>query len=185
FRTEHRNGYGMEVFGPEGPILEFARALEHAQSKQGKGRLPLLLDRDGERVEVELAIPRDSGVYAKSFPADCPKSRRILAEILPWLAEQQRDDGSWGSPPHDLFAPLALLANDPQQYRRELKACARFHARNTSTERETGGLINWRYAAAGIFLSEYYLATGEDWVVPELQEVHDFLVWSQYTDPAQ
>ncbi len=185
FRTEHRNGYGMQVFGPEGPILEFANALEHAQSKAGKGRLPLLLERDGERVEVELAIPRDSGVYAKTFPEDCTKTARILAEILPWLAEQQRDDGSWGSPPHDLFAPLALLANNPQKYRRELKACARFHAGNTSTEREAGGLINWRYAAAGIFLSEYHLATGENWVVAELQEIHDFLVWSQYTDPAQ
>ena len=28
FSTEHQNGYGEKVFGPDGPILEFARALE-------------------------------------------------------------------------------------------------------------------------------------------------------------
>lgn len=33
---------------------------------------------------------------------------------------------------------------------------------------------------AAILLSEYYLATKEEWVLSELQEVHDFLAASQY-----
>ena len=39
--------------------------------------------------------------------------------------------------------------------------------------------------AAAIVLSEYYLATKEAWVLPELQEARDFLVSSQYVDLAQ
>jgi hypothetical protein len=36
FRKPHRNGYGMEVFGAQGPIEELAEALEACQSKSGK-----------------------------------------------------------------------------------------------------------------------------------------------------
>ncbi len=39
--------------------------------------------------------------------------------------------------------------------------------------------------AAGIVMSEYYLRTNEKWVLPELQEVYDFLLTTQYTDVAQ
>jgi hypothetical protein len=31
FATAHKNGYGMDKFGADGPILEFARALEASQ----------------------------------------------------------------------------------------------------------------------------------------------------------
>jgi hypothetical protein len=39
--------------------------------------------------------------------------------------------------------------------------------------------------SAAIVLSEYYLATGEKWVLPELQEVHDHLAKAQYLDMSQ
>jgi hypothetical protein len=32
FQEPHRNGYGMKVFGPHGPILDFANALEKAEN---------------------------------------------------------------------------------------------------------------------------------------------------------
>ena len=38
FRTPHQNGYGMKVFGPTGPILDFANALQRALGKKGKGK---------------------------------------------------------------------------------------------------------------------------------------------------
>lgn len=58
------------------------------------------------------------------------------------------------------------------------------HARTTKA-RDQSSLINWRYMAAAIVMSEYYLATGEEWVLPELQEVYDFLTTTQYTDISQ
>ena len=39
--------------------------------------------------------------------------------------------------------------------------------------------------AAGIVLCEYYLHTGEKWLLPEIQEVYDFLISSQYVDLSQ
>ena len=85
---------------------------------------------------------------------------------------------------HDTFAPLALLASGERRYLPAVEKSARMHAATTHAGDESP-LINWRYMAAAIVLSEYYLATDERWVRDELQEVYDFLVWSQYMDLAQ
>ncbi|MBI4880589.1 MAG: hypothetical protein HY812_13165 [Planctomycetes bacterium] len=184
FATDHKNGYGMDCFGPDGPILEFAEALEASQSEAGKGRLPLTLLREGQVEEVELEVSRRYGNYAETFPRDCRKTEIILAELLDYLVLHQRDDGSWGSPPHDTFAPLALLASGEQKHLAAVKKNVKMHAATTAAQ-DDSGLINWRYMAAAIVMSEYYLATGEKWVKQELQEVYDFLISSQYVDLAQ
>ena len=184
FREAHQNGYGMDVFGARGPIGELALALEASQTAEGRGRLVLALERDGKEREVTLRVGRDFGAYAAGFPADCPKSARLREELLELLVDAQRPDGSWGSPVEDTFAPLALLSSSKRSHRAAAKKNARYHAETTSAEDE-GSLINWRYMAAGIVLAEYHLATGERWVLEELEEVRDFLLWSQYTDLAQ
>ncbi|QDU84678.1 hypothetical protein Pla163_17900 [Planctomycetes bacterium Pla163] len=190
FETPHRNGYGMDVFGPNGPLLDFAVALEEAQTKAGKGVLELVVERvskDGDEPKernVDLRVGTRYGAFGPSFPDECKKSDRIVGELLDQLVEQQREDGSWGLEPRDVFAPLALLASGERKYRPAVEKCARFHARTTSAEDE-GGLINWRYMGAAIVLAEYYLATGEKWVLPELEEIRDFLVGSQYMSLAQ
>lgn len=186
FAEPHRNGYGMDVFGADGPILEFAVALERCLGrKKDTGALELLVESGDERRSVTLELGADHGRYAKTFPGKCPKSERLLAGLLDYLVAHQRDDGSWGSAPHDTFAPLALLASGTtEEHRAALEKNVRFQARTTKAE-DSSWLINWRYAAAGIVLSEYHLATGEAWVLPELEEIRDFLVSSQYVDLSQ
>ena len=89
--------------------------------------------------------------------------------LLDYLVKTQRDDGSWGRPPHDTFAPLALLASGNRKHLDLVRKSAKFHARTTKSK-DRSWLINWRYMAAAIVMSEFYLATGEEWVLPELQE---------------
>ena len=184
FRIEHRNGYGMDVFGPTGPVEDFAEALEASQARSGRGKLSLMLLREGERMQVELDVGQRYGAYAATFPVDCRKSEIILGELCDYLVDHQRDDGSWGSPPHDTFAPLALLATGKRRYRDAVEKNVRMHADSTHAVDESW-LINWRYMAAAIVMSEYYLATRERWVLTELQEVYDFLISSQYVDLSQ
>lgn len=181
FETPHRNGYGMEVFGPRGPIEDFATALERATEDRV---LPLILRRGEDELEVKLKLPRGFAVAAPSFPDDA-RSRAEHERLCDWLVAQQREDGSWGSPPEDTFAPLALLASDKAKHRKAVLMSARFHAGNTDDEGAGGGLVNWRYMAAGIVLSEVYLATGERWILKELEEVRDFLMKSQYVELSQ
>jgi hypothetical protein len=183
FKEKHRNGYGEKVFGADGPISELAQVLEECQSGDRKGKLELTLRRGKEVVEVELDVGQKYGTYTATFPDKCKKSDLILAELQKYLVEHQAKDGSFGDPVHDTFAPLALLASGDAKYLPAVELNVKYHCRVTRAKDLT--LINWSYMSAAIVLSEYYLATGEKWVLPELQKVHDRIAKSQYLDMSQ
>ena len=184
FAAAHQNGYGTKVFGARGPIAEFAAALEASQTAVGKGRLSLSLRREGKERQVELAVGTRYGAFGPTFPSDCAKSERIRLELLQYLRDHQGENGSFGDPVHDTFAPLALLAGGEARDLRAVERCARHLARVTA-DRDTTSLINWRYLTAAIVLSEYHLISKQAWVKPELQKLYDLLTWSQYMDPSQ
>lgn len=183
FKGEHRNGYGEKVFGAAGPISEFAQVLEACQSEAGGGRLPISLRRGGVKQEVVLQVGTKYGVYASSYPDRCPKSEKIRAELLDYLCRHQKQNGSFGNPVHDTFAPLALLASGNPAHQQAVRRNVEFHAGVTRAKRLQ--LANWSYASAAIVMSEFYLATGEAWVLPELRRVHARLLHGQYLDRAQ
>ena len=177
FSTPHRNGYGMKVFGPQGPIADFAAALQRALARGGNGRLTLKVLRKGKSRDVTLKVDKRHGAYGPTFPSDCRKSERRLRALLDYLVEQQRRDGSWGSPPRNTFAPLALLASGERRYRKSIEKCVRFHARTTKAK-DHDSLINWRYMAAG-HLSEpntIWQTRRTSGSLPELEEIRDFLL---------
>ena len=184
FTIAHKNGYGMGKFGPDGPILEFATALESCQAESGKGLLPITLVRQEQTEVVVLDIGQENGGYAHSFPFNCQKTERVRQQLCDYLVEHQGEDGSWGIPPQDTFAPLALLASGQESHLEAVKKNVKMHAETTKVE-DDSWLINWRYMAAAIVMSEYYLATGEKWVLKELEEVYAFLTSSQYINMDQ
>lgn len=186
FKEPHRNGYGEKVFGADGPISELAKAIEESQSADGKGKLSLTLRRDSETQEVVLDVGQEYGTYSATYPAACPKSEKVLGDLLEFLVERQSDNGSFGNPVHNTFAPLALLASGDAKYLPAIERNVRFHSHQTRPQdKRYFDLINWTYMSAAIVMSEYYLATEEKWVLPELQEVHDHLAKSQYLHMSQ
>jgi hypothetical protein len=186
FKEPHRNGYGESVFGADGPVLEMAKALEKCQSQNGNGQLALTLRRGDQTKEVLLNVGQKYGSYSSTYPADCRKSDMILAELLEYLVTQQGEDGSFGDPVHNTFAPLALLASGHEKYKPAVKLNVQYHCRETQAkEKRRFDLINWTYMSAAIVVSEYHLATGEKWVLPELQEIHDYLAKAQYLQMSQ
>ncbi|MFN0244104.1 MAG: DUF6288 domain-containing protein [Planctomycetota bacterium] len=184
FETPHRNGYGMEVFGPAGPLLDFANALEACETGENPGRVALALQRDGKSLKVTLELGSNYGAFSAEFPTKCKKSERILDELLSFLLSAQRSDGSFGDPVLDTFAPLALLASGGRPHLAAAERNARFHARTTAAS-DKDDLINWRYMSAAIVLSEFFAATRASWVHSELEQVRDFLMSSQYMSLAQ
>ena len=183
FVEKHRNGYGEKVFGADGPISELAQVLEECQSADRNGKLPLTLRRGEQILEVSLDVGTKYGTYAPTFPFDCRKSDLILSELLQYLVDHQQKDGSFGNAVHDMFAPLALLASGEAKYLPAVERNVKYHCGVTNANDLS--LINWSYMSAAIVLSEYYLATGEKWVLPELQKVHDLMAKSQYLHMSQ
>ncbi len=186
FQEPHRNGYGEKVFGADGPLSEFAQVLEACQSGDSQGKLSLTLQRGNEMKEVVLDVGQKYGTYSATYPGTCAKSDKVLAELLAYLVEHQSEDGSFGNPVHNTFAPLALLASGDAKYLPAIERNVRLHCRETRPgDKRYYDLINWSYMSAAIVLSEYYFATGEKWVLPELQEVPDHLAKGQYLHMSQ
>ena len=189
FREAHRNGYGESVFGAAGPIEEFATALEAAQDPRAPapGRLALSVVRDGKEISVTVDVGTAYGSFGKDYPANCAKSDRIIRDLLEYLVANQGADGSFGNPVQDTFAPLALLSSGDPKYLPVVDRCVRqlCAATRASDPEAKASLPNWRYMGAALVLSEYFLATRAAWVLPELQEVHDYLAAGQYMDMSQ
>ncbi len=183
FKEGHRDGYGEAVFGADGPISELAEVLEKCQSADQAGKLPLTLRRGEQIVEVSLDVGTKYGTFAPTFPYDCRKSDLILAELLQYLVDHQQEDGSFGNPVHNTFAPLALLASGEAKYLPAVERNVKYHFGVTKSK--DMGLVNWYYTSAAIVLSEFHLATGEKWVLPELQKIHDLLASGQYLRMSQ
>jgi alpha-galactosidase len=183
FKEDHRNGYGEAVFGADGPISELAAVLEECQSADRGGKLALTLKRGQTVLDITLDVGTKYGTFAPTFPMDCPKSEMILGELLQYLVDNQQEDGSFGNPVHDTFAPLALLSSGLAKYRPAVERNMRHHV--ALINNQDLGLRNWYYMNAAIVLSEYYLATGEKWVLPELQKVHDLIAKGQYLSMSQ
>jgi len=186
FIEDHQDGYGPAVFGAQGPIGEFSVALEDSQTVSGGGNLDVTLDRSGAILDLVIPVGTTYGSFSPTFPFNCPKSDMIRDELLDYLVATQNGNGSWGSVPQDTFAPLALLTSNEPAHIAAVEASVTYHSQNTVGDfSDLRGLDNWRYMAAGIVLAEYYLLTSDASILPELQEVHDFIVRTQYQDQSQ
>jgi hypothetical protein len=70
--------------------------LEGCQAESATGKLKLMVKRGGETIDVELDIGKKYGSYAATYPAACPKSEKILGELLDYISKQQEENGSFG-----------------------------------------------------------------------------------------
>jgi hypothetical protein len=184
FETPHRFGYGMKVFGYEGPMMDIGNALEASQGKELRGKLAFDILRDGRRKRVVLRLPGKYGQFAATFPFECAKTERILDELVAYLLERQRPDGSWHGRPHiNAFAALALLASRDKKAMPAVEKAMAYFARTTDDEIDYRGLDCWKYGLYGVCLAEYHLATGDRKVLGELREIDRWLIQAQFDAP--
>lgn len=182
FETPHKFGYGMGKFGYEGPMMDLGNALEESQGTRD-GRLTLTVVRGGEQRAIELQLDTKYGAFAATYPFECRKSDLIFDEICVSLRDRQQADGTWSDRPHiNAFAALTLLGSGDPAHLPAVKRCVEALARATTDAVAPGGLPVWKYTLAGIVLGEYYLATRESWVLPELDEINRWLQKAQHPE---
>ena len=135
----------------------FGRAITEAEKSENKGLLKLLRFRAGKTENVELKL-RVMGSYSATAPYNCPKSKLILVEACKAL-EKEPLNSSWAG----AVSGLALLASGNPGYLPKVQAFAREMAARELTDK---GCSSWDCGYKNVFLSEYYLLTGDKDVLP-------------------
>jgi hypothetical protein len=140
------------------------------------------VDRAGRAGEVRLNVLREGQPLALGLRLNLPEeigredfltNPRTLALLNKQLMENvvasQRSDGEWpGGSIQTALGGLALLSTGDRQHAARIKAAANWLCQRHG-EPDTG--FYWHPSFAGIFLSEYYLATGDRRVLPVMERM--------------
>ena len=142
----------------------FAVASQEAEKESNGGILKLTRWRAGKIEEVQLQL-RVMGTYSSTAPFDCPKSKKIFEEACLALAKEPLP-ANW----HGAINGLALLATGNDEYRPALQKLAQEIVAN-ARKPERIGMGSWENGYRGLFLCEYYLATGDSSVLPAINAI--------------
>lgn len=141
-----------------------AIAIQEAEKETNSGMLSLTRWRAGKTEGVQLKL-QVMGTYSDTAPYDCPKSKRILAAACQVLEKEPLTDDLWGA-----VTCLALLSTGQPEYLPRIREYAHRTAPRTLKLELKDGMFVWDWGYRGLFLSEYYLLTGDEAVLPAIRE---------------
>ena len=161
----------LGVFGK--PFTEDARksfgwAIGRAETEDAHGILPLIVWHKGKTRSVDLKL-QVIGDYSDTSPYDCPKATKILEHGLVLIAKDIGKDNRF------FINELALLASGKPEYLGLVRKTAHEVAARTPDldklwqDSTPGGMHTWGFACHNLFLTEYYLATGDKAVLPPIR----------------
>jgi len=152
-------GIGNKRFA-EDPRKSLGRAITQAETEENKGILKLLRWRKGKQEVVSLQL-RVMGTFSETAPWDCPKSKKIMDEALRYLAKQKK----WS---RFSLEALAFLASGRGEYIRLVRE--HLHEAKWARPDVKCGTHAWTAGYRNLVLTEYYLATGDKYVLPAIRE---------------
>jgi len=176
----------------KGSLAPLAKALTKAESS--KGRITLIVERNGKRLELVVKLGKKNRDIAK--PTSIKGRRIVLDRALRWLAEQQVQDGGFpetlsarnGAIVQACLAGLAWMSGGSSlrtgRYRDNIDRAAKFVMRYVSEpERFPGGSAggpswdqtNWGHVHAAIFLAELEARSNSGIVRRELTRICDII----------
>lgn len=152
----------------EDPRRRLGRAITQAETQAGKGILKLLRWRPfdvaqgekGKQEVVSLKL-RVLGTFSETAPYNCPKSKRIMDEALRHLADRK----TWSRFSQEA---LAYLASGRPEYISLVRE--HIHEAKWAKRDARCGNSAWNAGYRGLVLTEYYLATGDKYVLPIIRE---------------
>jgi len=143
----------------------FGRAITKAEKTANRGRLDLLVWRSGQTQQVTLKL-KVMGSYSALSPYNCAKSQKILEAGCKHIAANMQG-GIQGT-----INALTLLASGKEAYADIVKAFAhKIGPPQLKLDISTkNGMPAWTWGYNNIFLTEYYLATGDSDVLLAIRE---------------
>lgn len=177
---------GRRFAEDEDPRRILGKGITESETEAKGGQLALTVWRGGKEQQVTVRLPV-LGTYSTTWPKDCAKSRKILENACQWLTDAQLPSGAFMATSDDGFdvGPatdgLLLLASGDPRYLDTARRLAYWFVANPRGDLErgtivTGGTWMWGWAYESLFLSEYYLLTGDTNVLPHLRKRRDVIL---------
>lgn len=156
---------------------ETERVTVPPKSKKAKPTTKLALKRpvSGAIVEVTLALPR-KGTFSASSPWKCEKTEALVADAAQAIVKE----GLQGGIPGDLNA-LGLLSTGDAKYLPLVRDYARAQAKACEGLDIMGdkGISSWHGGYRNLLLTEYYLLTKDEAVMPGIKALSKYLAYGQ------
>jgi sialate O-acetylesterase len=156
---------GDVIYGANGKMLgedeEMVMAAAIAESEGKDGKLRLGVHRDGKNLDVVVQLPV-LGQYSVTSPWNCVKTDAIVKNLEKYVASRGAGSGF-------LFTDaLFMLGAGSPEYQWLVR-------KNIAGLIEGGGEMgdNWSLGYLTIYLSEYYLSTGDKRVLPRIKKLCD------------
>ncbi|MBS0201854.1 MAG: acetylesterase [Planctomycetes bacterium] len=139
-------------------------AITAAEKTENRGQLTLVRWRQGitENVTVPLKV---MGTYGPNSPLDCPKSKQIVDQACLHLRGKELPDTIEGQ-----MNALGLLATGRDEFLPQIKSLAHRVGPPSLKLKLQPGMFSWSWGHSNLFLTEYYLATGDESVLPAIRE---------------
>lgn len=150
------------------------QAQEQAVADQKFKEFPI----DGSKLDVELTL-RTFPAYADTAPFDCPKTKQILEDAWKVLEKHFQNDPKHPNTDRGAYLRvIAMLASGKPEHREMVKKWVRSPEAKAwqpgfvgSIDMMKGeGYLTWRVGFVGLPCAIYYEATGDDYVLPALEE---------------
>ncbi|MGB1125216.1 MAG: DUF6288 domain-containing protein [Phycisphaeraceae bacterium] len=168
--TPHKFGR-RTVSGWDGPMTSMAVLIEDAQGKDGKLELivwPNGSKKDEKKVEIQIATP---GRFAKTFPYNCERSDKLMADLCDFLVQEYEREGKFGRPHAHGAAILALMASGDNKYSKIIRHIMGGYEGKRYNSENGGGFPTWGWGYDGIVMGEYYLLTKDKSLIPAMESL--------------
>lgn len=145
------------------------------------GTLDLLRWRDGRETSVTLKM-ETLGAYSPTAPYDCPKTTRIIANSAEYITTRLLPEKPTPEGVARALNALFLLATGEAKYLPQIRRYARDFAAEMDAVRawsDARSRWTWNYGYKNLFLTEYYLATGDVTVLPAVENICSILAQGQ------
>jgi len=160
-------GINSKAFDSDARIA-FGKAITEAEKGENRGLLKLIRWRQGKTENVTLQL-KVMGTYGPMAPMNCPKSQRILDNACRYIEKNGIGRGITG-----YVNALGLLASGRAKYLPMVREYA-----HQIEVKDAYSMSSWNMSYMNIFLSEYYLLTGDKAVLPKIREMALYLANGQ------
>ncbi len=143
-----------------------AEAINEAEKTENEGKLTLLVWRKGDAGDVQITLPV-LGSYSRTAPFNCEKTDKIIDAASEYMKTREIKPGWIG-----YIDGLGMLATGREDLMPQVKKLAHdsvVPGEVLSVQKHVS-MKCWHWSYKTLFLCEYFLATGDEYVLPTINE---------------